>query len=70
MNTWIDAPMVFVTAPACPVCLSVKPMIIRSEQGGDGSTSRKCVCRRCSSRFVLVIEPPLPEFGRAELDDD
>ncbi len=65
---WDSAPLVFVTAPACPVCLSVKPMIVRSEQGGDGSTSRKCVCRRCSSRFVLVIEAPLPEFGKTAED--
>lgn len=41
---------------------------MRSDRGGDGSVSRKSVCRECSQRFLVVIEPEerfetLPEFG-------
>lgn len=69
--SWQDAPLVFVVAPHCPRCLAPRPIIIRSEQGGDGSVSRRCVCRSCSSRFVVVIELPgdgLPESGRDEYE--
>jgi len=67
---WSDTPIVFVVAPHCPSCGAMRPIIVRSEQGGDGSTSRRCVCRSCSSRFVVVVEPPecLPDFGRG-VDD-
>lgn len=70
-HSWQDAPLVFITAPHCPRCLAPRPIIIRSEQGGDGSVSRRCVCRSCSSRFVLVVEMPgdgLPKIGRGEYD--
>jgi hypothetical protein len=59
--TWETAPLVFIPAPACPRCGEVKPIIIRSLSGGDGSTARRSICRRCGSRFVVVVEPP--EFG-------
>jgi hypothetical protein len=68
-TTWTDAPLVFVPLPACPKCHATRPITIRSEQGGDGSTSRKSVCRRCGGRFVIVCEPPepLPEFGKHDM---
>ncbi|HJN11961.1 MAG: hypothetical protein QGG09_22360 [Pirellulaceae bacterium] len=65
---WDSAPLVFVTAIHCPHCLGLRPISVRSAANGDGSTTRRYVCRECSRRFVLVVE--LPEFGRAELDDE
>lgn len=72
-STWADCPLVFVSAVACPYCRSTRPITIRSEQGGDGSVTRKSICRACSERFIAVIEPPdvddLPNSGRADHGD-
>jgi hypothetical protein len=70
---WADAPLVFVVRQRCPHCRStLRPIIVRSEQNGDGSTTRKSVCRACSGRFKLVVET-LPDLGndpRAAFYDD
>ncbi len=65
MATWEDAPLVFTEMVCCPHCHTLrKPIVIRTERGGDGSRSRKQVCRVCSRRWVLVIETEaLPENG-------
>lgn len=70
---WSVAPMAFVVAPHCPRCGALRPIIVRSmPREADGSSSRRCVCRKCSRPFVLVIEPPrepeepLPNFGRTD----
>ena len=56
---WADAPIVFVQRVTCPHCNTTEtPITVRSEQGGDGSKSRKQVCKVCSRRWVLVIEVP------------
>jgi hypothetical protein len=56
---WADAPYVFVELPSCPHCGTARrPIVVRSEAGGDGSVMRKCVCRRCSGRYRLVLELP------------
>ncbi len=67
MNAWHDAPLIFTTAIHCPLCFAVRPIPVRCAANGDGSTTRRYVCRECSRRFVVVVE--LPEYGRAELDD-
>jgi len=62
IESWIDVPTVFIVAPSCPRCGALRPITIRSEQNGDGSVTRKAVCRRCSSRFKIVVEvEPLEE---------
>jgi len=68
MGTWDTAPILFMAAIACPYCGAPRPIVIRSARGGDGSTSRKCVCRKCAGRFVLVVE--LPEIGNRDFADD
>ena len=55
---WHACEIVFVPMVCCPHCGSPKPIVIRSEKGGDGSLSRKSICRSCSKRFVVVVEPP------------
>jgi len=61
---WSDAPLVFTEMVACPCCGTTRrPIIIRSERGGDGSRSRRQVCKVCSRRWVLVIEPPAEFSG-------
>lgn len=69
-TNWTDAPLVFIQAATCPACGAGRPLTVRSAQGGDGSVSRRSVCRRCSQRFVVVVEfpEPLPDFGRDDLD--
>jgi hypothetical protein len=63
---WQDCPIVFVTLPACPYCGTTGFITVRSEANGDGSVTRKSVCRRCSERFKLVIE--LPNSGNHDFD--
>lgn len=73
MSGWTDAPLIFTEAVPCPHCGTTrKPIVIRTERGGDGSRSRKQVCRVCSRRWVLVIEPPegLPDSGSSRLSVD
>ncbi len=66
-ESWADAPCVFVVLPTCPDCGGGSWVNVRTEQNGDGSRTRKCVCRRCSGRFKIVAEP-LPDSGNCDLD--
>ncbi len=67
---WSAVPIVFIPLPprpACPACQSTRqPIITRSEDQGDGSILRKCVCRDCNEPFRIVAEPdePLPVIGK------
>lgn len=63
-EAWADAPTASIIAPHCPLCLALRPIIVRSEQNGDGSVTRKAVCRECSQRIKIVVE--LPIFGSAD----
>lgn len=65
-DTWQDVTTVFITALHCPYCLGLRPILIRSEQNGDASQTRKYVCRRCSERFKLVVEPPVADFRQSD----
>lgn len=71
---WSDCPIVFCEIPRCPnpQCRTIrKPIIVRSLAGGDDSIARRCICRECSSAYVLVLEPvecELPETGSRCLD--
>ena len=58
---WDNLPMVFITEAACPYCMTPRPALMKSLPNGDDSTTRRCVCRECNRRFVVVVE--LPEFG-------
>ena len=49
---------VFVTVPHCPECRSLDIERIRSEANGDGSLTRKTMCRSCGHVFKLVVELP------------
>lgn len=67
--SWSDAPLVFVQKPTCPLCGSVDYQRIRTEDNGDGSTTKKVKCRSCDARFKIVYEL-LPETGNAWLDTE
>lgn len=73
MNTWQSVMTIAIARCRCPHCGSLEPPhIVRSLAGGDGSTTRRCICRRCSVRFLLVIDPDvwpevLPATGSDEL---
>ena len=73
MASWDEVECVFIEAVACPHCGSTKPITVRSEQNGDGSVTRKSICRRCSRRFKVVVEISefeLPPFGKAVFSPD
>lgn len=55
---WASVPLIFVPAIACPVCRSERPIIVRTQSENDGSRTRRCICRVCNGRFLVVIEPP------------
>ena len=69
-HRWEDAETITREADCCPQCRAMKPIIVRSVDGGDQSRTRRCVCRECSHWWNLVIEPPsrLPFCGNGELD--
>jgi hypothetical protein len=61
---WADAPMVFVVIPTCPSCGSTRYSRVRTENGGDGSATKKVICNECSGAYKIVLE--LPESGNGE----
>lgn len=63
---WADAPIVFVVAPTCPECGSAKYERKRTEDGGDGSRTKKVICLTCRSPYKICVE--LPESGKCEVD--
>lgn len=68
MTTWQSVPIVVVPRPCCPHCGDAGyPEIKRSAGGGDGSMSRKCVCRSCGGRWVLLIDPDVPVAGKVQV---
>ena len=58
---WRDVPRVYVTAPSCAACGCLDYDTNKSSANGDGSTTRKALCRACGSPFKIVTE--LPNFG-------
>lgn len=62
-QSWADAPRVFISLPACPKCAGDDLKAVRSYANGDGSTTRRTICRSCGCRFFVVAEPS-PEFGQ------
>ena len=71
MTTWLDATAVFVKVPRCPKCGGREYITIRSmARESDGSKTKRCVCKRCSGRFLIVSEESdeefLPDFGGSD----
>jgi hypothetical protein len=64
-ETWDTAPMIFVVRPACPACGRLDYRRVRTEDNGDGSATRKVICKGCSAKYKIVVE--LPETGNGEL---
>ncbi len=47
---------VYIQWARCPVCHSRNVQTIRSEDNGDGTTTRRSQCRECFLKFRVVIE--------------
>jgi len=62
---WQDVPIVFVTLPTCAACGSPDYERVRSEGNGDGSVTRKAICRACGEPYKICVE--LPEPGNCDL---
>jgi hypothetical protein len=62
---WSDAPCVFIpiVKPACPACGCERFLHVRGEANGDGSTTERVFCERCSERYKIIREPVSPEPG-------
>jgi hypothetical protein len=60
-STWASAPIVFITPSpptACPACGCLRHEIVRTMPAEhDGSRTRRCVCRECRAKFLVVVEP-------------
>lgn len=69
-DSWSSMPLVFVPVitPRCPSCGHTGFVRLRSSSGGDGSVSRRCICRQCGSRCVIVLERSAPS-GQDSHDD-
>ncbi len=56
-SRWQSCPVCIIPRPRCPYCGTVRPpIIVRSLAGGDGSTTRHCICRDCSQDYCIVLE--------------
>jgi hypothetical protein len=52
---WRDVPTVRIPLVKCPSCGSTsKQIIVSSRRRRDGGRSRRCVCRACGSRFMII----------------
>jgi len=73
MTTWQDTPTIIIPRARCPHCGDMTPPhIYRSYAGGDGSMTRRCICRSCSRKYAILIDPDvepliLPAIGGAAL---
>ena len=65
---WTEAPIQFIPIVTCQFCGSVDLMRIRTESGGDGSFSRKLICKVCSRKNLVVYE--LPDSGKDEMTEE
>jgi hypothetical protein len=65
MTTWADAPTILIPIATCPACGSVDRILVRSIDQGDGSRLQLAVCRRCSSRYRILLE--IPSAGNCDM---
>lgn len=61
---WADVPFVFVLLPTCPACGSPDYEKVRTESNGDGSVTRKAICRACGEPYKICVE--LPDSGNLD----
>lgn len=60
-HDWSAAPTVIVSRTACPHCWYGKYDRVRTNDNGDGSSTKLCVCRACNGTYKIVEE--FPESG-------
>jgi hypothetical protein len=63
MIDWSNVEVVEVPPPilpraSCPNCGSIMRIIIRTVTDADGP-NRRCVCKRCSTPFLELVNPEL-----------
>ena len=66
MADWTDCEIIVIPpAPraCCPECGHDRHIIIRSMTSADGSVTRRAVCRHCSSKFIVLVDPDLLASG-------
>lgn len=62
---WATAEQVEITLPACPNCDCLDYRKVRTDPNGDGSRTRKVICKGCKSPYKIVVE--LPVSGSLEI---
>jgi len=69
---WCTAAICFVVRPACPSCGSEAYIAIRSmPRESDGSRTLRVVCKKCSTRYLIVSEPGgVPRYGGQQSPSD
>lgn len=69
IHPWHAVPMVLIPVARCPECGQPPPhILIRTQTENDGSICRRSICKRCSTRFLVIIDPDLPAVGNIEGD--
>ena len=61
-SSWNNAPFVFIPAITCPNGHRDYFVIKVFPTESDGSKTRRCICRKCSQRFVVVVEESATEW--------
>lgn len=70
MIDWNAAPIVGTFRATCPNCFSERYVPIRGWRSNDGSRTSRRVCQDCSTPYINVSEPILPDSGKAENEVD
>jgi len=69
-DVWSTTPICFIPVtplPGCPYCGSRERVFIRSVAYGDGAREQRFVCRVCSTRYRIGVDPTLPTNGNETL---
>jgi hypothetical protein len=60
---WADTFSIRLPLACCPFCDATERVRVRTNVRGDGATERLCVCRQCSRRYRIIVDPALPLSG-------
>jgi hypothetical protein len=57
---WSSVPTVFIVVATCPRCGCCEYDRTKTADNGDGTRTRKVICRACSQPYKISVEMPEP----------